>query len=393
MLNRVRLPFYLSKPQYPAEEDVYLKGNGTRVVLKAIVSKVMDGKTDWMPSLLHERLNIALRHDEVNIESEKYTASVKLVGAYEIDWSDFLDYPFAPASFKAFEEAFVARSNRCDICAETNFLTLRDDYEPTFITEGDEVIINVSANDSICCSDPVFDIFSYDSDLIDSITISQVGMVTMTLKTPLNSYTNKELFVYSVRCGELEETATFTGNIAGTLSTPCEEPSNLVLSLTDPSSNPFEILAEWDEPGGGPPAGGYDWELTDSTDLVVGSGNTASTNVSINFLDCDETYTFRVRAICAVDDESADIVDTITTPSCDPESFAVRYTLLEGGVCTLGSATVYAAPGSTFTTGTQLYLNSNLTGTNIKNFIVLQAGGAIYEIFDGLIGAPTGNNC
>ena len=49
MLNRVRLPFYLSKPQYPAEEDIYLKGNGRRVVLKSIVSKVMDGRTDYMP--------------------------------------------------------------------------------------------------------------------------------------------------------------------------------------------------------------------------------------------------------------------------------------------------------------------------------------------------------
>ena len=81
MLNRVRLPFYLSKPQYPAEEELYLKGNGRRVVLKSIVSKVMDGKTDYMPSLIHERLSIALRHDEVNIESDKYTGSVKLSGA------------------------------------------------------------------------------------------------------------------------------------------------------------------------------------------------------------------------------------------------------------------------------------------------------------------------
>lgn len=319
MLNRIRLPFYLSKPQYPAEEDVYLKGNGRRVVMKAIVNKVMEGKTDYMPSLLHERLSIALRHDEVNIESDKYTASIKLVGAYDIDWQDFLDYPFAPANFKAFEEAFVARSNRCDICTVSNFLTLADDQMPDDLEEGMSYEIDVTTNDSICCSDPVFSIFSYDSDYIDTISITQAGVVSFTLKTPLASAPDKSLFTYKVACDDVEETADVTGTVEGTLTPLCEAPSALILTSVDPASLPEQIHADWAEPGGGPPADGYEWLLvTWPSGLPIASGTTTDTEVDINALDCGETYRFFVRAVCdlATDYFSAYIHETITTPDC-----------------------------------------------------------------------------
>ena len=318
MLNRVRLPFYLSKPQYPAEEDVYLKGNGRRVVLKAIVNKVMDGKTDWMPSPLHERLSIALRHDEVNIESDKYTGSVKLVGAYDIDWSDFLDYPFAPAAFKAFEEAFVARSNRCDICEETNYLTLFDDELGT-LEEGSINEVNVADNDSICCSDPVFSIFSYDTDYIDSISISQAGVVSFTLKSPLASVPDKSLFTYKVVCGDLEETADVTATIEGSLTPLCEAPDNLLLFNLPDSAMPFEIHAQWDEPTGGPPTDGYEWLLKMwPEDITIASGTTTDVEVDINGLDCEQDYRFYVRAVCDLATEyySAYIYDNILI-ECD----------------------------------------------------------------------------
>jgi hypothetical protein len=320
MLNRIRLPFYLSKPQYPAEEELYLKGNGRRVVLKSIVSKVMDGKTDYMPSLIHERLSIALRHDEVNIESDKYTGSVKLSGAYDIEWIDFLgDYPVAQATFKAFEEAFVARSNRCDICEVSNFLTLEDDAITELLEEGQSYEYNVATNDSICCSDPVFSIFTYDTDYIDTISISSVGVVSFTLKSPLASAPDKDLFTYKVTCGELEELADVTGTVEGSLSALCESPSALILSITDPSSLPEEIHAEWTEPGGGAPADGYEWYLLiQGSDTVISSGTTTDTFVDINGLDCETVYQFFVRAVCdlATDYFSAYIGDEITTPDC-----------------------------------------------------------------------------
>jgi hypothetical protein len=317
MLNRIRLPFYLSKPQYTSDEELYLKGNGRRVVLKSIVNKVMDGKTDYMPSQVHERLVIALKHDEVNIESETYTQEVKLNGAYEINWPEFLDYPFGWGSFKAFEEAFVARSNRCDICEVSNFLTLEDDAITELLEEGQSYEYNVATNDSICCSDPEFSIFSYDTDYIDTISISSIGVVSFTLKTPLASAPDKDLFTYKVTCGELEELADVTGTVEGSLSALCEAPSGLILTIIDPASLPEEIHAEWTEPGGGPPTDGYEWYLLES-DIEIASGTTTDTEVNINALDCEKTYQFFVRSVCdlATDYFSAYIGDEITTPDC-----------------------------------------------------------------------------
>lgn len=399
MLNRVRLPFYLSKPQYPAEEDIYLKGNGTRVVLKSIVSKVMEGKTDYMPYKLHERLTIALRHDEVNIENENFTGSIRMAGAYDIAWIDFLDYPVAQATFKAFEEEFVARSNKCDICDPSSNLTLADDFFDDYLDEGTEYSINVADNDDICCDSPVFSIESFDTDYIDTIDITQLGVVTFTLKTPLESAPDKLLFTYKVTCGDgTEATASTYATVQGTSVPLCEAPTDLVLTLVEPSDLPAEIHAEWVEPGGGAPADGYEWLLLKRAGSGYGppisSGTTTGTFININGLDCNEEYRFYVRSICDAGTGyySPYIHENIVIGDCY-ESFDVRYALVEGGICALGAATVYAIPGSTFITGTQLYLNPDLTGTNIKNFIVLQAGGAIYEIFDGLIGDPTGNIC
>lgn len=393
MLNRVRLPFYLSRPQYPAEEDVYLKGNGRRVVLKSIVSKVMDGKTDWMPSPLHERLSIALRHDEVNIESDKYTGSVKLVGAYDIDWSEFLDYPFAPAAFKAFEEAFVARSNRCDICEVANLLTLVDDAIEELLEEGQSYEYNVADNDAICCSDPVFSIFSYDTDYIDTISISQVGVVSFTLKSPLNSAPDKDLFTYKVTCGELEEIADVTGTVEGSLTPLCEAPSGLVLSIVDED----EIHAEWTEPGGGAPADGYEWYLTES-DVVISSGTTTDTEVNINALDCSKTYEFFVRAICdlATDYWSAYISDEITTDDCVTGVLvnAVYSTSLVTH-CSQSSNIVYTDDG-TITTGKTIYTDIGLTTTLVGyDYIMNLSIGTIYNLdsLTGLVGLNTGDSC
>lgn len=333
-LNRIRLPFHLSRPQFPADEEIYVKTNGSRVVLKSIISKELQGETYYFPSKIHERLTVALRHDTVNIESDKYTGSVKMVGGYEIGWIEFLDYPVAKATFKVFEEDFVARSNRCEVCTELNFLNLQDDYIEEFMDEGSVNVINVAANDSVCCASPVFSIFTYDTNYIASISISQAGVVTMTLKTPVASVTNKDLFTYKVTCGELEESAVVSGNILGSLSAPCPAPSNLVLTEVDPSSNPVEINAAWTA-SAPPPADGYGWTLHSwdgATETLISFGNTAATTININSLTCGVVYRFRVKAICDAEapDESATLLEEITV-ACPPAGENM-YLVNESGV-------------------------------------------------------------
>jgi len=397
MLNRVRLPFYLSKPQYPAEEDIYLKGNGVRVVLKSIVSKVMDGKTDYMPYKLHERLTIALRHDEVNVESEDFTGSIRMSGAYDIAWQEFLNYPVAPANFKAFEEEFVARSNKCDICNPSENLSLEDDSFESNLDEGTEYSINVATNDNICCDSPVFSIESFDTDYIDTIDITQLGVVTLTLKAPLDSAADKLLFTYKVTCGNgSEETANVYGTVEGSNTPLCEAPSGLSLSIVDPSS--AEIHAEWTAPGS-PPTDGYEWILYDETGtIVISSGTTADTFVNINSLDCDTTYKFKVRSICdlGTSDVSAYLTGDIAIPNCDGvanDNAVYSNSLLTH--CAGSINTVYTDDG-TIVPGKTIYVDAALTVKLIGySFISDESIGVVYNLnsLTAVVGSNTGMSC
>ena len=131
---------------------------------------------------------------------------------------------------------------------------------------------------------------------------------------------DKLLFTYKVACGETEEVADVTGTVEGSLSALCEAPSGLSVSLVDPASLPEEIHAEWTEPGGGAPADGYEWYLTEEFDVTeIASGTTTDVEVNINALDCSKTYRFYVRAVCdlATDYFSAYISQAVVVSDCE----------------------------------------------------------------------------
>lgn len=299
-LNRVRLPLHLSQPQFPVDEEVYLKANGTRRVLKSIVSKEYVGKTDYMPQELHERLAIALRHDVVNIEGSKDIVGIRINGAYEIEWPDFIDHPVAPAKFKALLEGFVARNTRCGICQTiTEEPVCRDDYFEAALEEGStDNEIDVSANDDICCNDAVFSIYSVNSTYVDDVTIDPAtGVALVDIKSPLPSTGDVELFQYLVTC---PDGSTCIGSvhagINGSLSEPCEMPTDLELLLTVPFDGTATI--SWTEPAP-VPGSGYGWELVDNTlGITVASGITSDAFVNLTGLVAGHEYTFLVHSIC-----------------------------------------------------------------------------------------------
>src|ERR1700749_4669286 len=99
--NRIRLPFKLHKPQFLEDANRYRKANGVTVTLSVVVRKVYEGLTDSIPEKLHERLKIALVHDSVQVEGDKYVGVITQEGDYQIEWQDFLSYPLAQGKFKA----------------------------------------------------------------------------------------------------------------------------------------------------------------------------------------------------------------------------------------------------------------------------------------------------
>lgn len=307
--NRVRLPFYITQPQFTVDEEVYVKANGTRRILRSIVSKEWQAKTDYIPAEWHERFAIALRHDSVQVEGHNVQAGIRINGSYEIEWQEFLDYPVAPAKFKALQEAFVARNTRCGICPVVeNQLNIRNDIFEAALDEGEEYTINVAENDSICCYNPVFSIASINSTYVESAEIDQNGIVTLVLKEPVESTGDIELFTYKVTCDDgAEGTASVHGGIKGSLTEPCEMPTNLQTDIPDPFTGSMNIT--WDEPVPAP-ASGYQWYLTKDdgvTETTVQTGNTDDLFVAFAGLDFNQLYHFYVRSICSTEVDPAEI--------------------------------------------------------------------------------------
>jgi hypothetical protein len=86
-VNRVRLPLYLRSPQFPQTQTVYDKRNGRRKLLSASISKVWELETDYLSEAMHEKIIVALAHDEVYIDGRLLTKTED----YTIDYSSVLE--------------------------------------------------------------------------------------------------------------------------------------------------------------------------------------------------------------------------------------------------------------------------------------------------------------
>jgi hypothetical protein len=113
--NSVRLPVYLTNPQFPQEQEVYKRKNGSRKVLFAEISKDYTLLTDYLHEEWHQKLVIALSHDEVYIDSKLLTKSED----YSIDWESVQADTcgrLAPASCRMVENITAINSN-CGDCS------------------------------------------------------------------------------------------------------------------------------------------------------------------------------------------------------------------------------------------------------------------------------------
>lgn len=382
--NRVRLPLNLFAAQFGSTKSQYVKADGTIKVLSNQLKKTYSLTTDWMPETWHQRLVIALSHDNVNIEGEKYFGGVALDGNYQIDWDIQFRTPVAPGAVLVAVTPFDESNNNCMSCDEAGQLSLVDDTMPDPLEEDSTNVFDVTANDSICCSPVTFSITSFNTDYIDSASINaDSGVVTFHVKTGLVAANGIKLLTYRATCfnGGYDE-ADLSADINGTIP-GCLAPTNLILS----SIGDTTFHAEWTAPS--PAPGHYFWKiLTNPGGVVLQSGDTPDVFFDGSGLDVNTEYTFAVASECADtdgDDESNFIQrDFITTPAsplhcgsfrvfpsagastgtitylgCDGFYHTVAATILTPVIiCALQSAPgVYTDIHSTFTTITVSYLD------------------------------------
>lgn len=294
--NRIRLPFYLTRPQYPRESNIFRRADGSTKVQSSIIRKVFEGETENLPKEIHERLVVALSHDDVIIEGKYLATGISLEGDYDIDWNKFLDFPLAKAAFKAQVTPFNFSNDNCQTCEEAAQISLDDDTFPSLLEEGQTYNLNVFANDSICCSPVTAEIVIFDSNYIASASISAAsGIVTITMKATIASDTNVNLLTYRVSCpnGGYDE-ANVYGDTDGTEPPPsCAIPTNiLVVSTTE-----TEATITWDNM---PDAASYGWQLYLASDLItpINSGTNLTNNLVLSSLTPGTNYVLYVQTNC-----------------------------------------------------------------------------------------------
>ncbi|MDR0738455.1 MAG: hypothetical protein LBF39_05215, partial [Prevotellaceae bacterium] len=155
-LNSVRLPLYLTEPQYPQTQEVYKLKSGYRRHLFAEIEKSYNLKTDFLPDELHQKLVIALSHDEVYINDLLLTKSE----SYTVDWGNVetIDgVKFAMASAVMVENV-TARNDNCGECSmegdTCDFEWLESDAVCQLLSV--EVIETLEFSDYVCGIEEVF---------------------------------------------------------------------------------------------------------------------------------------------------------------------------------------------------------------------------------------------
>lgn len=309
--NRIRLPFYITRPQFPTEANVFRLADGTTKTASVIIKKTVDGETDNLPKEIHERLVIALRHDDVTIEGSSYNTGVSLEGDYEIDWVKFLDYPLAKAAFKVQITPFNYSNDNCQTCEEVTQIICNDDNIGS-VNEGDVFDVDVLANDSACCKPITLSIITSNSTYVSSVTVIANNELHIVMNNPAPSGTGVILVTYRAQCanGQYDE-ANVIADITGT-AIVCNAPINLnVNNETDTTAT-----ISWDQPAG---AISYEWQLFLLSNLITpvqtGTANTADNNVILTGLTAATQYRLYVRSVCASGFSGYVYIDFTTDPA------------------------------------------------------------------------------
>lgn len=299
----------LHSAQFPEERTVFRKANGVTKTLSVVIRKQYDLETDFIPEMWHQRLKIALAHDNISWEGDRYLGGVAQDGDYNIQWPEgVLHYPTAKAECKVQVTPFDATNSNCQTCEEASQLILEDDTITGIygsLQEDTDYTWPVADNDTICCYPAVFSLTSFNSDYLTSASIDPTtGLLSIHTGTDLVGANGLLIATYRVTCpnggyDEADVYASFEGTIEG-----CLAPTNLTATLISTD----EITFDWDAPGVGMFA--YYWEIYEGT-LPIGSpvqtgsiGLTTDTSLLVVGLTPGTEYYFQIRQTCESSDSN-----------------------------------------------------------------------------------------
>lgn len=383
--NSVRLPFYMTKPQYPAERNVFRKANGVTKVLSSVIRKTVQGITDYMQESWHQKLVIALNSDIVWITADNFNEFVAVDGDYSISWQDFLDYPVAQANFQMQVTPFNARNTNCATCG-TGF-SLNDDFIAGMIGAGTTVTQNVVANDAIACCPFTCSITYINPAFVSSASIDNDGNFTAHILGSIASGDNVKIATYKVVCGDGSEAeANIYGNLEGSAGTYCCEPYLVQL-------NYFGYLVTWHADC--VPAGGFAI-LIAKGGMLVYTTNVAGSQLYF-YLPSVITnnagdYRISIISICGADNTSDAAILDFTIPPAGQAPVMAQFGDTEEDCCSTMQSMVWITGGTSIAAGVHVYIDIGLINIALGNFIA-GVDGHVRTMVSGVVGGLTGGEC
>jgi hypothetical protein len=264
---------------------VFPKADGTIKVLSVVVRNTMQGETDYIPEHWHRKLVIALSHDDVIIEGDRYVGGVVLDGDYQIDWQEFLDYPVAKSTFQIQVTPFSATNSNCVSCSQVSQLSLVDDTYPITLGDGEPGGFNVYDNDSICCLPATGEIVYTNEQFISTANLSEDGSFSFTAQNPVPVQGNVKIATYRVTCedgayDEADVYASFDGSGGET----CCEPYGLSVNE---NIDTISFSADCE------PANGfaYDFRSSANPGVVISSGTIPGSDREVDIPSAVYLYT------------------------------------------------------------------------------------------------------
>ena len=116
--NIIRLPIYFKEPLVESNKNVYIKSDGTRKLLSARLSKKYKGYIDAVGEDVHQKLVVALNHDDVRFVPEDFPNINGFKCTFEDEYNN--EFPTImqnvnvwPADFTIFETPFNNFNSNC----------------------------------------------------------------------------------------------------------------------------------------------------------------------------------------------------------------------------------------------------------------------------------------
>jgi hypothetical protein len=115
IFNAIRLPMYAVNPAFDIEQKTYVRSNGVRTKVFARLAKKYKFVTDFLTEELHQKLVVALNHDNVLIAtSTDYQLECTFENEYNQDFPSIMQgMNVWPADFQVYETPFNEINNNC----------------------------------------------------------------------------------------------------------------------------------------------------------------------------------------------------------------------------------------------------------------------------------------